>query len=1066
MRATDEPTMLHDVCRAIVTEGGYRLVWVGYVEHDARKSVRPAANFGYEHGYLETVDISWADVPQGRGPTGTAIRQRRPVVCRDMLKDPNYLPWRDEARRRGYASSIVLPLLSDGDAIGALNIYATEPDAFDENETKLLAELADDLAFGIRALRTRRARDEAEAEARRNAALLRQTEAISHVGGWEYDVPGNQLVWSDETYRIHDLAPGGDECTVERALGFYSDESRPRLAEALARAIGHGESYDLELPLVTAKGRRIWVRTVGRAESRDGKVVRVFGNIVDITERVRSFAALQAERQRFIDVLNMMPAYVVLLTPDYHVPFANRFFEQRFGRAQGRRCYEYLFNLSELCKVCRTFDVLKTKAPLQWEWLGPDGRNYDIHDFPFTDTDGSTLIMEVGLDVTDIRKAREELSRAGAYNRSLIEASIDPLVTIGSDGRITDVNAATEGATGLARANLIGTDFCDYFTDPAQARAGYQQVFRDGLVRDYPLELRHRDGRITSVLYNASVYHDEQGKVIGVFAAARDITERKRTGEALRRSEASLKEAQRLAHIGNWELDLVHNVLTWSDEIYRIFELDPAGFGASYEAFLDAIHPDDRDAVNRAYTHSLENRTPYAIVHRMRMKDGRIKHVQERCETTYDDAGKPLRSFGTVQDVTERQLAEEHIRQLNVGLEKRVTDRTQELTAERATLEAIFDSVNVGMLLIDRHGTVKRLNRFATRWTSRSAPAADRTQCGDVLGCIHSRETPAGCGGAPSCRSCPLRTAFTSVLQSGDAMHGIEWEAVILVENCETCFWFEVNVDPVPLAGDRHAVVCLNDITDRKRASLAIEGLNHQLAVRARELEAANRELETFAYSVSHDLRAPLRAIDGFSRILLRDCAAAVGERGRENLEHVRAASQRMGRLIDDMLQLSRTSRAEVRRVTVNLSQLAETIVAEFRQADPARHVVCTVAPDITAHADPTLMRAVLENLLGNAWKFTGRIPEGRIEFGTTAGREGLVFFVRDNGAGFDMRYADRLFGPFQRLHTEAEFPGTGIGLATTQRIVHRHGGRLWAEGRVGEGATFSFTLPASPPAP
>jgi light-regulated signal transduction histidine kinase (bacteriophytochrome) len=225
-------------------------------------------------------------------------------------------------------------------------------------------------------------------------------------------------------------------------------------------------------------------------------------------------------------------------------------------------------------------------------------------------------------------------------------------------------------------------------------------------------------------------------------------------------------------------------------------------------------------------------------------------------------------------------------------------------------------------------------------------------------------------------------------------------------------------------------------------------------------LEGTNRELEAFSYSVSHDLRVPLRAIQGFSEGLL-DCdpATVQGDRGRELLTRIQQACQRMQQLIEDLLTLSRIARGDVRKESVNLSVLVETVAQELQRQHPERSIRLQIAQGVFAECDARLVRIALENLLGNAWKFTSKHPEASIEFGRESRGGRNSYFIRDNGAGFDMAFADKLFGAFQRLHNASEFPGTGIGLATVQRIIHRHGGRIWAESAPGAGATFHFSI-------
>lgn len=259
---------------------------------------------------------------------------------------------------------------------------------------------------------------------------------------------------------------------------------------------------------------------------------------------------------------------------------------------------------------------------------------------------------------------------------------------------------------------------------------------------------------------------------------------------------------------------------------------------------------------------------------------------------------------------------------------------------------------------------------------------------------------------------------------------------------------------------DRELRAHATDLERRVEARTAdLAAANDSLRQQTAELQVANAELDAFAYSVSHDLRAPLRSIDGFSQVVLEDYADELDEAGRDALSRVRAASQRMGALIDDLLRLSRISRAPMKPERVDVSALATDIVAEIRKASPQRSVDVRIEPGLEAKADRRLLEVALDNLIRNAWKYTGKQPEPRIEIGTARTNGTGAFMIRDNGAGFDMAYADKLFGAFQRLHTQEEFEGTGVGLATVRRIIHRHGGEIWAEAAVGEGATFYFNL-------
>ena len=551
----------------------------------------------------------------------------------------------------------------------------------------------------------------------------------------------------------------------------------------------------------------------------------------------------------------------------------------------------------------------------------------------------------------------------------------------------------------------------------------------------------------------------------------------KAEGQALtlRKSEERLKRSQEIAHLGSWELDLVNNNLSWSDEVYRIFGLQPQEFGATYEAFLEAVHPDDRAAVDGAYSASLrEGRDTYEIEHRViRKSTGEIRTVHERCQHFRDNSGRIIRSVGMVHDITEQKKAEEALRYQS--------EFTQNIT----------DTAAISIFVTDAEGRLTFVNPEALSVFGFSF----NEMAGKVLHDLIHHHYPDGRGFPSS--ECPLARIY----QFGET-----------VRNYEDLF-FKKDGTPIhvlcsnaPLRMNKQqigSVLLCQDITERKRSEEEIRNLNKELQNKVLQLEAVNAELNAFSYSVSHDLRAPLRSIDGFSLALLDDYADKLDAEGKDYLERVRSATQRMGNLIDDLLKLSRVTRAVMEREQTNLSVIARKIADRLRASQPERQAEFVVAEGLLVLGDAHLLDIAIENLLENAWKFTGKREKAVIEFGATQlrnadcgtrelvtpslpspllgesstlegeGKGGgeseiripkseigrTVYYVRDNGVGFDMTHADKLFQPFQRMHGRGEFPGTGIGLATVKRIIDRHGGRVWIKGELGKGATIYFTL-------
>lgn len=376
-----------------------------------------------------------------------------------------------------------------------------------------------------------------------------------------------------------------------------------------------------------------------------------------------------------------------------------------------------------------------------------------------------------------------------------------------------------------------------------------------------------------------------------------------------------------------------------------------------------------------------------------------------------------------------------------------ITDRReveQSMRASEAKFRRLLEAAPDGMVIVDEHGRIGLANAQAQKLFGYTE-AELLGQGVEIL--VPEARRPAHA----EHRRGYFRDAHTRPMGAGLDLWGVRKDGAT--------FPVEISLSPMQTEDGLLVISAIRDITERRETEARIRTLNEDLQRRIAELAALNKELEAFSYSVSHDLRAPLRSIDGFSQALLEDYADTLDDDGRDYLRRVRAATQRMGELIDDLLTLSRVTRREMRREPVDLSGLAQAIMEQLVKTDPTRVVDVTITPGLRAEGDAHLLRVALENLLGNAWKFTSKQPLALIEFTATTRAGRPVYVVRDNGVGFDMAYSGKLFGAFQRLHRSSEFPGTGIGLATVQRIIARHGGRVWAEAEVNKGATFHFTL-------
>ena len=459
-------------------------------------------------------------------------------------------------------------------------------------------------------------------------------------------------------------------------------------------------------------------------------------------------------------------------------------------------------------------------------------------------------------DITERKKMEEALRLSNIYNRSLIEASLDPLVTIGRDGKITDVNGSTEQITGYSGNDLIGTDFSDYFTEPEKASTGYKQVFIDDEVRDYPLEIQHKDGHLTPVLYNASVYKNENGEVIGVFASARNMAGLKKAEEALKKvqdnlekrvqertiqlekaynslkeSEAGLAEAQRIAHIGSWDWDLVNGVVNWSDELYRIYGRDPHKSGATYDELLNYVHPDDRDNVDNVIKKGL-NGEPHAIDYRIILANGEERTVHSQAEVIFDEVNIPIQVKGVIQDITEHKKSEETIQ----------------------ILANIVESSNDAIGTISLDGIITSWNKGAEQVYGYSAE--------EILGKPISIIAPPHLNKETQ--------NLSEKIKQGEQIH--RYETLRLRKN-EKMICVSITLSPV---FDTHRE--LTAVSFISRDITTIKEAEEKFIQEKQIAEVANRAKSEFLANMSHELRTPLNSIIGFSDLLYEQAYGELNE--------------------------------------------------------------------------------------------------------------------------------------------------------------------------------------------
>jgi PAS domain S-box-containing protein len=642
---------------------------------------------------------------------------------------------------------------------------------------------------------------------------------------------------------------------------------------------------------------------------------------------------------------------------------------------------------------------------------------------------GERIALVIVVDVSARKRAEGALRASEERFASMFRQAPEAMTLVrAADGIFLDVNRAWERHTGFARDEAVGRTSLDLglWLVPQEREAMLRALRQTGSLSDLEFALRRRDGTTRHDLLNGAAI-EIAGEPSWLFVL-RDITERKHAETALRESEQRFRDLTELFADFYWEQDEHYRFVARVGNAWerRAYPAEQVIGKTRWE--LQALNLTEADwARHRA---DLEARREFRNLEVERpLPGGGTRWISTSGRPIFDAEGRFRGYRGVGSDVTERKHAETALRESEqrfralVDLSSDwywVTDTEHRFTLREGEIlrrMGIPPEADYGK----RRWEMGFLNLSEADWAAHRAALERREEFRDLL------------------------------LERRSADGRVHW----------------ATISGRPLYDSAGAFLGYHgtgrDVTQQVLAEQRLRQFNVELerkvAERTAELDAAMQELEAFSYSVSHDLRAPLRAIDGFARMLEEKHAAGLSDEGRAHLQRVRAAARRMGQLIEDLLEFSRIGRTAPRKRAVDLSALAHAVAKELEAGAPARRVQWRLAEGLAAYADPGLARVVLENLLGNAWKYTGKVPHALIEFGRTAAGE---FMVRDNGAGFDPAQGASLFQPFRRLHAQEDFEGTGIGLATVRRVVERHGGRVRAEGAVGAGATFYFTLPGA----
>jgi len=959
-------------------------------------------------------------------------------------------------------------------------VVAAEPASADAAATALV--ISRDITARKQAEAAREAQAQAEQALRDSEERLRLALQAANQGLYDLDLRTGEAVVSAE----YALMLGYDPADFRETNAAWRERLHPDDRGTVEQAFesylaGRSDDYRVEYRQRTRDGGWKWILSVGRIQQRDaeGRPLRLLGTHTDLTAIKEAQAALQESEARFRVLFDASPVPTLAYERgSLRLLAVNEAFTQLYGysreEARALRIPDLYPPELRAAMVDLAARVQGPNHVTDIQHVCKDGRRIDVetrsHDYALNGRPGRISVI---VDVTEQRRAEAARRAAAERFEKLFRAAPEAIsVSDFASGRFLQVNEAFCELFGYTREQLIGRTSTELamWVSPAGRGQIVERLTSGQSVRGHEAVGRRQAGETIDVLFSAErIDFDGNDALLMMF---RDISQRKRLEAALRASEQRFRLAASFGQV--WEWDFGAGGVAPTSEFFAGLGYGDVVAERQFAEFVRVVHPDDWHRLREALARHLKRQGPYHVQFRATDAAGRTRWFESQGQALWDERGRAYYMAGTTFEITERKDAEEQVRRLAEELEQRVRERTAQLAVSEARFRTIFESVPVAISEEDWSG-VQRLLRELRASGVRDGAAHFAAhpelvaQCLRAVRIVRLNQKALDLHDARDQQSdLPDLQAFYPDPQDLSQFVG-ELEALWAGRRSYTAKRHLPAVSGRPLNlmmtislpglddDDAMALVCLVDISE-------IDRLNEELDRSVARLRQVNKELETFTYSVSHDLKAPLRGIDGYSRLLLSDHAQSLDEEGRQFLGHIRQATQHMGVLIDDLLAYSRLERRALTLTALPLAPAVDGVIAAFQPDLQARGVELTVDVDagLRVTGDAQGLAIALRNLVDNALKFTRESRPARVHVAATRIEGRVRLSVRDNGPGFDMKFHDRIFAIFQRLHRAEEYPGTGVGLAIVRKAMERMGGRVWAESAPGEGATFHLELPAA----